>query len=248
MEAMGKRTILFVEDDCVVRDLIRGALEREYHVLEASTYSEAIKHIGNPIHLALIDHNLPDADGFDVLKAIREAKPELPAILMTAYSTDNLIIKALRAGVTDFIKKPLSFAYLKGKLSEIIEGKENQDNPDQVKNSKVFIMDCIAAFIHDHFDEDLDRDSLAERAHMERYRFSRVFNAHFGKSFKSYLNSVRVDKAAELLKNDSNLNVTDIAISVGYNGISHFEKVFRELYGMSPSRYRRNQTSFDPEA
>jgi len=244
---MEKKVILLVEDDSVVRDLIRGALEREYNVLEASTYSEAIKQIGNPIHLALIDYNLPDADGFHVLKAIREAKPGLPAILMAAYSTDNLVVKALRAGVTDFIRKPLSFAYLRGKLSELLEGKENQDNPDQVKSSEVFVMDCIAVFIEENFDKDLCRNELAEKAHMERYKFSRVFNAHFGKSFKSYLNRIRVNRAAELLKKDIHLNVTDIAISVGYNGISHFEKVFREAYGISPGRYRKNQTSSHSE-
>jgi len=240
---MEKKAILLVEDDSVVRDLIRGALEREYNVLEASTYSEAIKQIGKPIHLALIDYNLPDADGFDVLKAIREVKPEIPAILMTAYSTDNLVIKALRLGVTDFIKKPLSFVYLMGKLSEIIEGKKREDRPESVETHEVFVMDCIAAFIDDHYDEDLNRDSLAEKAHMERYKFSRVFNAHFGKGFKSYLNSIRVNKAAELLTKNMNLSVTDIAISVGYNGVSHFEKVFREAYGISPSRYRKDQTS-----
>ena len=245
---MEKKAILLVEDDCVIRDLIRGALEQQYNVLEASTYSEAIMQMGKPIHLALIDYNLPDADGFDVLKAIREVKPEVPAILMTAYSTDNLVIKALRAGVTDFIRKPLSFAYLRGKLSELLGGKENQDNPDQVRSSEVFVMDCIAAFIEENFDKDLCRNELAEKAHMERYKFSRVFNAHFGKSFKSYLNSIRVNKAAELLRKNNNLNVTDIAISVGYNGVSHFEKVFRETYGLSPTRYRKNQTSSRSEA
>jgi len=239
---MAKKAILLVEDDSVVRDLIRGALEHQYNVLEASTYSEAIKQIGNPIQLALIDYNLPDADGFDVLKAVREEKPEIPVILMTAYSTDNLVLKALRAGVTDFIRKPLSFAYLRGKLSELLEGKENQDNLDQVRSSEVFVMDCIAAFMEENFDKDLCRNELAEKAHMERYKFSRVFNAHFGKSFKSHLNSIRVNKAAELLKKDIKLSVTNIAISVGYNGVSHFEKVFREAYGISPSRYRKNHT------
>ena len=239
---MKKKAILLVEDDNVVRDLIRGALEREYHVLEASTYSEALKQIENPIHLALIDYSLPDADGFDVLKAVRKVKPELPTILMTAYSTDNLVLKALRAGVTDFIKKPLSFAYLRGKLSELLDGKENQNNPDQVRSSAVFVMDCVAAFIDENFDRDLCRNELAEKAHMERYKFSRVFNAHFGKSFKSYLNGIRVNRAAELLRKDTNMSVTEIAISVGFNGISHFEKVFREAYGTSPSRYRKNQT------
>ena len=238
---MKGKTILLVEDDDVVRDMIKGALEREYHVLEASTCSEAIKHIGKPIDLALIDYNLPDSDGFEVLKAIRTVKPALPVIIMTAYSTDNLVIKALRSGVTDFIKKPLSFVYLIGKLAEILEGKKNEDNSEGVESREVFIMDCIEAFIDENFDQDLTRDKLAEKAHMERYKFSRAFNARFGKSVKSYLNAVRVNKAAELLRKSPDLSVTDIAVFVGYNGISHLEKVFKEEYGVSPNKYRRNQ-------
>jgi YesN/AraC family two-component response regulator len=235
------QTILLVEDDDVVRDMIKGALERGYNVLEASKCSGAVEHIGKHIDLALIDYSLPDGDGFEVLKRIREVKPRLPVIFMTAYSTDNLAIKALRSGATDFIKKPLSFVYLMGKLSEILEGKLSEANSESAESREVFIMDCVAAFIDDNYSEDLTRDKLAEKAHMERYKFSRVFNARFGKNVKSYLNSVRVNRAADLLSQSHDLSVADIAVSVGYSGITHFEKVFKEAYGMSPNEYRRNQ-------
>jgi YesN/AraC family two-component response regulator len=238
-----EKTVLLVEDDDVVRDMIKGALEKEYHVLEAATSSEAISLIRNPIDLALIDYNLPDASGFEVLKAIKTLKPEIPVIIMTAYSTDNLVIKALRSGVTDFIKKPLSFVYLIGKLSQILKGEKKEDTSEGAESREVFIMDCLESFIDENFDQDLTRDKLAEKAHMERYRFSRAFNARFGRSVRSYLNAVRVKKAAELLRKHPDLSVADIAIFVGYGSISHFGKVFKNEYGMSPNRYRRNQPS-----
>lgn len=89
----------------MVRDMIKDAFEREYNVLEASGYSDAIKLFRYPFDLALIDYVLPDSDGFEVLKAIREAKPALPAIIMTSYSNENIAIKAIRTEVTDYIKK-----------------------------------------------------------------------------------------------------------------------------------------------
>ncbi len=239
MEA--KKTILLVEDDDIVRDMIKGALERRYNVLETSNCSEALVNLRHTFDLALIDYYLPDGDGFDVLKRIREMRPALPVIFMTAYSTENLAIKALKKGVTDYIRKPLSFVYLLGKLSEILDGKSNREHPDSVENHEVFAMDCAKAFIDENFKEDLTRDKLAQKVHMERYRFSRTFNKYFGRSFKSHLNSVRIAKAAEILSANPELSVADIATSVGYSGISYFERVFKEFYGMSPSEYRKRR-------
>src|SRR4030043_756711 len=117
---MEKKSILLVDDDEVVRTMIKGFLEREYNVLEASSYSEAIKLLRYPLDLALIDYILPDSDGFELLKAIREEKLALPAIIMTGYSNEAIIIKALRSAVADYIKKPLSIVYLRRRLSEIL--------------------------------------------------------------------------------------------------------------------------------
>jgi DNA-binding response OmpR family regulator len=78
---MDRKTILIVDDDAVIRDIVKSFLIREYDILEASGYSEVINLLSQPIDLAIIDYILPDCDGFDVLKAIRKAKPALPAII-----------------------------------------------------------------------------------------------------------------------------------------------------------------------
>lgn len=238
---MVKKTILLVEDDDVVRDMIRGALEREYQVIDASECSEAIRQIKNHFDLALIDYDLPDGDGFDVLRAMRKVKPGLPVIFMTAYSTENLAIKALHAAVTSYIKKPLSFAYLRGKLSEILEGKEYKEASESAETHEVFIVDSIAAFIEENYKEDLTRDALARRARMEKHRFSRVFKKRYGKGVKSYINTVRITRAAELLSKNIGLSIADVAISVGYGGIQHFDKMFKQVHGVSPNAYRKKQ-------
>lgn len=89
---MDRKTILLVEDDHLLKRLIKGVLERQYRVLEAESCIEAIKQIGGSVDIALVDYILPDGDGLHVLKVIREMKPQLPVVIMTAYSTDNLAI------------------------------------------------------------------------------------------------------------------------------------------------------------
>jgi YesN/AraC family two-component response regulator len=163
---------------------------------------------------------------------------------MTAYSTENLAIKAFRSGVTDYVRKPLSFAYLRGKLSEIFKSSSGEQQLDSVESREVFVMDYVEALIEENFNEDLTRDTLAESVHMDKYQFSRAFNKRFGKSVRSYINDVRVKKATELLSKNFDLSISDIAILVGYGCIQHFDKTFKKTYGMSPDTYRRNQKRF----
>jgi|MudIll2142460700_1097286.scaffolds.fasta_scaffold00451_7 YesN/AraC family two-component response regulator len=236
---MMRKSILLVEDEAVIREMIRGALEREYNVLEASKYSEAIDHLKDRIDLALIDYALPGRDGFEVLRAIREVKPALPAIMMTAYSSENIAIKALRVGATDYIKKPLSFAYLMKRLSQILGGDLEAKLNGDAQTREEFIMEGIAAYIEDKYREELTLDQLAALVCMNRFKFCRAFKKKFGQSFVSYLSSLRVRKAAKLLSGHPDLNITEIALAVGYGNVGHFGRVFRTVYGVSPTEYRR---------
>jgi len=237
---MEKKTILLVEDDGMVRNAIRGVLEYEYDILEASTYLEAVDHLKNHIDLALVDYVLPGRhNGLDIIKALREVNPGLPVILMTAYSTEDLAIKAIKAGVTDYIKKPPNFKYLKWSLLRIFEGSRNgEDYPEGVESRDVFVIDCIVAFIENNCTEELTLDKLANMAGMNKFKFCRVFKERFGVGYTSYLNKLRIKKAAELL-GGSILGITEIACFVGYGSVDHFIRVFKATYGVSPREYRK---------
>ncbi|GAB4416839.1 MAG: hypothetical protein OHK0032_12870 [Thermodesulfovibrionales bacterium] len=240
---MEKKSILIVEDDGVMRELIKSYLEREYNIFEASRYSEAINQPIELIDLALIDYVLPERrNGFEVLRAVREVKPSLQAIIMTAYSNEDLAIKAMRAKATDYIKKPPGLAHLKRKLSEILEGNGGNEHPETIQSREEFIMEGIAAYIEDNYMEDLTLERLAGMACMNIYKFSKIFNERTGQSLPSYLNRIRIKKAAELLMNHD-LSITEIALEVGYKSVEHFIRLFREVYGVSPRGYRKRERS-----
>lgn len=247
---MVRKTVLLVEDDAVIRDIIKSAFEREYDVLEASGCSEAIKLLRNHVDIALIDYMLPDGDGFDVLKAIRDKKPKLPAIILTAYGSEDVVVKAFRAGAIDYIKKPLVLSSLRRKVADILAGKRGEElteNPMKI-DTEDFLLDGVAIYIENNYSDELTRDMLAERICMNKYKFSKIFNERFGQSIKSYVNNIRVKKAAELLKNNRDLRIADIAVTVGYKNIMHFERVFKEIYGVSPKEYRSNPADACPQA
>ena len=235
---MDKRSILVVDDDEHVREIIKGALERQYDLLEASRYSEAIKLIRYPIDLAIIDYILPDRDGFEVLTTLREADPSLPAIIMTGHSDENLVIRAVRKEVADYMKKPIDLAYLRRRLMEIFMNEDEDNKHEKLERREEHILDGIAVHIGEKYMKDLKLDNIARLACMSRFRFCRLFKERFGQTFVSYLNSIRLRNAVRLLR-DTDLSITEIFYLVGFTNNVHFNRVFKTAYKMSPRDYRR---------
>ena len=239
---MDKKNILLIDDDTVVRDMIKDSLEKDYNVIEASTYTDVMNLIDNSIDLALIDYVLPDADGFDVLQTLRASKPSLPAIMMTGYGNETVVIKALRTEIVDYMKKPLKLTYLKKRLYEILGGHQNNKQYDSVNSRDDFILDGVVSHIEEKYMKHITLEKAASMACMNKFKFCRVFKERYGQTFITYLNSIRVKNAAELLRNN-NLSITEIAYFVGYGSVVHFDRVFRSTYGIPPREYRKTVTS-----
>ena len=243
---MDKKNILLIDDDNVVRDMIKDSLQKEYNVIEASTYTDVMELLDNHIDLALIDYVLPDADGFDVLQTLRVSKPALPAIMMTGYGNESVAIKALRTEILDYMKKPLNLSYLKKRLSEILGGRENNKEYKIVNSRDDFILDGIVSHIEEKYMKHITLEKAASMACMNKFKFCRAFKERYGQTFISYLNSIRVKNAAELLGNN-NLSITEIAYFVGYGSIVHFDRVFRSVHGISPREYRKTMINSSPK-
>lgn len=239
---MKQKSILLIDDDPIIREVIRDVLDGHYTVFEASCCSEAIKFSNKQISLALIDYVLPDSDGFQTLRALRKRMPALPAIIMTACGSENVALKSISSEMTDYINKPLKLSYLKLRISEIVgqETKRRQDEHSRKKeNRKGFILDGISEYIQENYMKTLTLDMLARKVSMNKFRFCKVFKEQVGQTFISYLNNIRVRNATEFLKKDD-LNITEIAYVVGYKNIVHFDRVFKDIHGVAPREYRKN--------
>jgi len=237
-ENMEKKTILIVEDDSVVRDLIKCVLEQGYHILEAASYSEAVEHNKNHIDLAIIDYSLPDGDGFDVLNTIRKKNSAIPALMITAYGHETLAIKALREKITDYIKKPLSLKYLKMKVAEILDGKKAKEQHEEINDKDGFIIEGIVAYIENNYMQGITRSGLAKMFSIDRHKLSKLFNKKAGQSIPAYLNTIRLQKAAELLKRPEQC-IAEIAYFVGFESVEHFSRLFKKQYGAPPKEFYR---------
>jgi DNA-binding NtrC family response regulator len=102
-------SILIVEDESLLRWSLRERLAKEgYDVVEAETVAEALTRIGDDVDLALLDFRLPDGDGLSVLRHIREHASETLVILMTAFSTVESAVEAMKLGAYHYVNKPFN--------------------------------------------------------------------------------------------------------------------------------------------
>ncbi|MHC4940905.1 MAG: sigma-54-dependent transcriptional regulator [Planctomycetota bacterium] len=105
---MSHEHVLVVDDEKLIRFTLRESLAMEgYVVHEAGDVSEAEAQCErNRIDCAILDHKLPDGDGFELMKTIQELHPEVPIILMTAYSSVQKAVEAMRRGAFTYVNKP----------------------------------------------------------------------------------------------------------------------------------------------
>lgn len=105
----GAEPILLVEDKDSLRTMLRLALETQgYAVIEARDETEARSLLGQSLpSVVLSDLRLPAGDGFGVLRAAKDADPDLPVIVMTAYGSIQDAVSAMKDGALDFLAKPV---------------------------------------------------------------------------------------------------------------------------------------------
>jgi len=115
--------ILVVDDDNNLRETMADLLEIEgYKVYQASCASECLTLCQtDTFNIILMDYNLPDETGMELIRKIRAFNKESQIIMITAYASLNAIIEAMQESVYDFLIKPVDFEYLKRTINRALD-------------------------------------------------------------------------------------------------------------------------------
>jgi two-component system, response regulator YesN len=247
--------ILVVDDEPYIVELLKEFLCNRFTLTFTANGEMAISHLAennSRIDLILLDHNLPDTSGIEVLKKVKEIKPSLPVIMITAFGNEDIAASAFRYGAREYIKKPFMYKELIEKIdfclalqkkpyfaARRVLFSDNNSHSNYINTAKQTVnIQRAISYINDNFSSKLSLDIVARKAYMSKYHFSRAFKVAVEVTYQEYLNNIRIHKAAGLLSNRTQ-TITDIAFSVGYCDLTHFARIFKRIIGYSPSTYRK---------
>ena len=107
----------------------------------------------------------------------------------------------------------------------------------QSDNSEPPMITKAKNFIREHHTEDLSLPQVAQFANASPFHFCKLFKRSTGLTFTKFLSRVRIESSKNLLINPQ-LRVSEVAYEVGFQSLTHFNRVFQKLLGQSPTEYR----------
>lgn len=133
-----------------------------------------------------------------------------------------------------YFKENHSYLELKSQIYNLLFSLKPKDTENSNESIK-----AVLSYIEDNFSEKLTVENLADVAMLSKYHFIRVFKAYTDTTPIQYLNEVRIAKAKELLMQNKT-DITGTALMVGFDNISYFIKVFKEICGVTPLKFVKN--------
>jgi two-component system, OmpR family, copper resistance phosphate regulon response regulator CusR len=114
--------ILIVEDDAALSSFVRKGLEAEHYAVDATTDGERGRAMALEVDydLLVLDLNLPGVDGISLLKTLRQRKPSVPVMILTARSRVEDRVLCLDTGADDYLVKPFSFLELSARARALL--------------------------------------------------------------------------------------------------------------------------------
>lgn len=174
---MKKIKILIVEDDETTSLLLQKFLADCGFMVDAVyTTIDGISYLKNSRYdMLLLDINLPDFDGFDLLSNIKKTIA-IPTIVISAYSDTDTIVKAFKYGASDYVTKPIKFRELEARIWALLSRHENISLPEdtllfQIEKNQILFKESalaltalefdILSFFINHRDQTISRERLS---------------------------------------------------------------------------------------
>lgn len=214
--------ILVVEDDKANAELIYKLLKKEkYSVDLASNAKEALKAIDNALyHLIILDWNLPDGSGFDILQETRDLLIDSQVLMLSANSDIEYRVKALDSGADDYLCKPYALVELLARVKSLLRrSSTNKSTVLELGNislnrqaKEVLVDDKEVAFTSAEYDIFEALSSNPNKT-FTKFELLNLSNNEYGASMMSNIVEVHIKNIRKKL---SNKEIIKTVRSVGY--------------------------------
>ena len=176
----------------------------------------------------------------------------IPVILLTDRTAEEHKIEGLETGADDYITKPFNLDILLLRISKLIEiRKKRQDSfskqiePQPSDITITSLDEKLIARAIEYVEKNIDRselsvEELSQELGMSRVHLYKKLTALTGRAPLEFIRVIRLKRAAQLLR-ESQLNISEIAYSVGFNNPKYFSRYFKEEFNVLPSDYKNQK-------
>ncbi|WP_431200840.1 hybrid sensor histidine kinase/response regulator transcription factor [Mucilaginibacter sp. P19] len=249
-----KYTLLIVEDNDEVRQLIVDLLHGKYSILQFSNAEDALSSMKHEIpDLIISDIMMPGMNGLDFCKGVKsnENTSHIPFILLTAKASLDHQIDGLSTGADAYVSKPFSFQILELNIKNLLHAQEVMrekfgqqfvlmPSPSNIASPEEKFLNKLMSIIECKIeDPTFEVNDLVNEIGMSRTVLYKKVQALTSYSVADLIKQIRLKKAAALFKQNT-YSIAEVAYMVGFNDRKHFSKEFKKQFEYSPSEYIQN--------
>ncbi len=245
--------LLIIDDQTDMLNYLHGLLRRHYRILTSNNGNEGLKVALEQIpDIIISDVMMPEMDGFEFLQRIKSniLTSHIPVLLLTAKADRPSRLEGLELGAEAYLVKPFDREELFIRLRKLLDLRKvlhqrfqelnfKTAASDDANNPEEQFMHKVQGIINNHLDdESFSIQDLCRSLGMSHTQLYRKFSAITDVTVNKYIRRYRLYKAMELIKN-SDLNITQVALEVGLSNPSYFSRVFKDEFGINPSKARQ---------
>ncbi|SFN48213.1 substrate-binding domain-containing protein [Salegentibacter flavus] len=244
-------SILIIEDNPDLSHLLSKKFSNRYKVYLSDGRKAVEMALDLIPDIIICDLNLPEKSGFEISRELKNdlRTSHIPTIILTALNDEESRLKALKAGADAYITKPFNFEILLESLRTALYNREKlryyyTNRIDRIADENFedseqqFLKELNEHIQNNLKDPDFSVEELARLLKISRVQLYRKVKALLDMSISEYINEQRLRKARHLLQ-DTSLNISEIAYSVGFSSPGYFSTSFKNKYGESPKQFRK---------
>lgn len=210
---------------------------------------EAMQHIRlSPPDLVVTDVRMPVMDGLTLIEEVqRLGHDAIHFVIVSSYHDFEYAARAMKLGVSHYLTKPVIGSEAEAMLSRLLPELRERDRAKEASGGHAQaasyvpgtadVQAEVAEYLRTHYRETLTIREIAERFYIHPAYLGQSFARKYGMSIIDFMHELRIREARRLLAH-SDMTLSAIAESVGYNAYQHFLKQFERRTGMKPAAYR----------
>ena len=241
--------IMIVDDEWAEREGLKYLIAKTglgLEIEDAPNGAAALERLqqGAEIDILMTDIEMPFMDGLELCLRARELRPEMKTVIFSAHSQFEYAQKAIDAGVTSYMLKPVRASKFEELIFRLHAGCQMQHEnatsdmvTEQEKVQPRKIIRKVKDIIEAEYDHDIGLEYIAEKVYLTPCYLSTLFKKEMKVSLVNYIRDYRMQRARELLA-DTTIRIADVGRRVGYTNLPYFYTVFKNKFGMTPVEFR----------